>query len=142
MPTPQEKCKCPCHDFSGTTHCNGCEHPSPSTEGSWEERFEKLRCPQCSIFFCNCVELKSFISQEILKARAEGHATGLRKGFDLTRREAVNDLRKLIDSWPMDYCNDGEYTDREILEVASNLLKKQTADIEKFYQSLTSGGEK
>lgn len=35
------------------------------------EEFEKMRCPQCNIFFCSCVELKDFLFSSLATARVD-----------------------------------------------------------------------
>ena len=43
---------------------------------------------------------------------------------------ARQELKEVFESWPMDYATDAEYTDKEIIEIQSNLIKKMYSDIE------------
>lgn len=70
--TKQETKECPYCDINITLpkhdeklfqwHLDG--HNSPAKQGikeRWEERYSKLRCPQCKIFFSQCTQITDFI---------------------------------------------------------------------------------
>ena len=41
-------------------------------------------------------------------------------------------LKAVFDKWPMDYANDAEYTDKELVEIQSTIIKKMYQDIAKL----------